>query len=127
MAPGNRGTVFLLLRNEAAARKGAMGALNPKTLPACCRALLGSHVHLRSSSLLALTKLMAIDPDFCDANLALIFTLLEKRQVRLPAALLYFFACCLCMHRLAWAGEAASHVACFESHCWIAPVLLVHA
>lgn len=47
----------------------------------CCRALLGSHVHLRSSSLLALTKLMAIDPAFCDANLALVFTLLEKRLV----------------------------------------------
>lgn len=53
--------------------------------PACCRTLLGSHAHLRSSSLLALTKLMAIDPDFCDANLALIFTLLEKRQVNLQA------------------------------------------
>ena len=37
-------------------------------------------MHLRSSSLLALTKLMAIDPVFCDANLALVFTLLEKRS-----------------------------------------------
>ena len=45
-----------------------------------CRALLGAHVHLRSSALLALTKLMAIDPSFCDANLALVFTLLEKRS-----------------------------------------------
>ena len=45
-----------------------------------CRALLGVHVHLRSSALLALTKLMAIDPSFCDANLALVFTLLEKRS-----------------------------------------------
>lgn len=46
-----------------------------------CRALLGAHAHLRSSALLALTKLMAIDPGFCEANLALVFTLLEKRQV----------------------------------------------
>lgn len=49
------------------------------TTNAKCRALLGAHAHLRSSALLALTKLMAIDPTFCDANLALVFTLLEKR------------------------------------------------
>ena len=48
-----------------------------------CRALLGSHAHLRSSALLALTKLMAIDPAFCDANLPLVFTLLEKRSAAL--------------------------------------------
>ena len=40
------------------------------------------HVHLRSSALLAMTKLMAIDPAFCEANLPLLFTLLEKRLAR---------------------------------------------
>ena len=41
------------------------------------------HVHLRSSALLAMTKLMAIEPAFCEANLPLLFTLLEKRSADL--------------------------------------------
>ncbi|KAL0030248.1 hypothetical protein WJX77_005012 [Trebouxia sp. C0004] len=67
---------------EIVGMKSLLGRYAP-LLAALChnRALLGAHVHLRSSALLALTKLMAIDPSFCDANLALVFTLLEKRLV----------------------------------------------
>ncbi len=34
---------------------------------------------LRSSTLLALTKLMAVDAGFCEANLRLAFTLLHNK------------------------------------------------
>ena len=34
---------------------------------------------LRASALLALTKLMAVDASFCDANLQLLFSLLQSR------------------------------------------------
>ena len=36
-------------------------------------------VRLRASALLALTKLMAVDAAFCDANLRLVFTLLQSK------------------------------------------------
>lgn len=111
-------TTCVSARDNAAAQRGTWGL-------ACCRALLGSHVHLRSSSLLALTKLMAIDPDFCDANLALIFTLLEKRQVRhLRHCGTALHAACAC-NKLAWPAEAVGRVACMGTHCCIALVLLV--
>lgn len=41
--------------------------------------LMGAHCDLRASALLALTKLMAIEPAFCDANLRLLFSLLHNR------------------------------------------------
>lgn len=37
------------------------------------------HSILRSSALLALTKLMALDPALCDQNLQLVFTLLQNK------------------------------------------------
>ena len=40
---------------------------------------MGAHGDLRASALLALTKLMAIEPTTCDANLRLLFTLLQNR------------------------------------------------
>lgn len=40
---------------------------------------MGAHADLRASALLALTKLMAIEPGFCDMNLRLLFTLLQNR------------------------------------------------
>lgn len=46
-----------------------------------CSALMAAHADLRASALLALTKLMAIEPGFCDANLRLLFTLLHNRCV----------------------------------------------
>ncbi|KAK9792029.1 hypothetical protein WJX73_005287 [Symbiochloris irregularis] len=36
---------------------------------------------LRAAALLALTKLMAVDPDYCDSNLQLLFTLLHAKGV----------------------------------------------
>ena len=49
------------------------------------RALLGSgDGQLRSSALLALTKLMVVDPAFCEANLQLLFTLLQSRCAGAP-------------------------------------------
>ena len=38
-----------------------------------------AHPLLRTSALLALTKLMAIDATFCDTNMQLFFTLLTNR------------------------------------------------
>ena len=43
------------------------------------RALLASDARLRASALLALTKLMVVDAGFCEANLQLLFTLLQNR------------------------------------------------
>lgn len=83
--------------------------LNVLTTFCICRALLGMHAHLRSSALLAMTKLMAIEPAFCEANLPLLFTLLEKRQ-DFPAS-----SCC------------ASHFT-FIDHCsgtWASMLALV--
>ena len=40
---------------------------------------MAAHANLRASALLALTKLMALDPSFCDANLQLVFTLLHTK------------------------------------------------
>jgi hypothetical protein len=45
-----------------------------------CSAMMAAHADLRASALLALTKLMAIEPHFCDANLRLLFTLLHNRR-----------------------------------------------
>ena len=45
-----------------------------------CRPLVAEHHTLRSSALLALTKLMALDAAFCDTNLRLLFTLLQTKQ-----------------------------------------------
>ena len=42
---------------------------------------MAADARLRSSALLALTKLMAIDPGFCEANLRLAFTLLHNKCV----------------------------------------------
>ena len=47
-----------------------------------CSAMMAAHADLRASALLALTKLMAIEPHFCDANLRLLFTLLHNRRAR---------------------------------------------
>ncbi len=41
---------------------------------------MAAHANLRASALLALTKLMAIEPAFCDRNLRLLFTLLQNRR-----------------------------------------------
>ena len=49
-----------------------------------CSAMMGAHADLRASALLALTKLMAIEPRFCDANLRLLFTLLHNRRACMP-------------------------------------------
>ena len=49
--------------------------VNLAPLPLPCQA----HPLLRTSALLALTKLMAIDATFCDTNMQLFFTLLTKR------------------------------------------------
>lgn len=57
-----------------------------------CSAMMGAHADLRASALLALTKLMAIEPHFCDANLRLLFTLLHNRRARM---LTPFPACCI--------------------------------
>ncbi|GAB4818223.1 hypothetical protein N2152v2_005269 [Parachlorella kessleri] len=43
--------------------------------------LLSCSLQLRSSALLALTKLMVVDASFCEANLQLLFTLLSKRSI----------------------------------------------
>ena len=40
---------------------------------------MAADARLRSSALLALTKLMAVDAGFCAANLRLIFTLLQSK------------------------------------------------
>ncbi|KAK9823736.1 hypothetical protein WJX72_005030 [[Myrmecia] bisecta] len=74
------------LKESAEAEIVAAGNLVGRFAPlvACLchdRALLSSHPLLRSSALLALTKLMAIDQSFCDANLQLLFTLLQNRAV----------------------------------------------
>ena len=53
----------------------------PRTLVRCS-ALMNAAADLRASALLALTKLMAIEPRFCDANLRLLFTLLHNRRAR---------------------------------------------
>lgn len=45
------------------------------------RILLSCDTTLRSSALLALTKLMIVDIEFCEANLQLLFTLLQNRSV----------------------------------------------
>ncbi len=43
-------------------------------------ALLAAHPSLRASALLALAKLMAVDADFCEANVRTLFTwLLDTR------------------------------------------------
>ena len=44
-------------------------------------ALMAADARLRSSALLALTKLMAVDAAFCEANLRLVFTLLHTKCV----------------------------------------------
>ena len=44
------------------------------------------HQNLRASALLALTKLMALDPAFCDCHLQLVFTLLQNRCNKPPSA-----------------------------------------
>lgn len=54
--------------------------------------MMGAHADLRASALLALTKLMAIEPRFCDANLRLLFTLLHNRRAHM---LTPFTACCM--------------------------------
>ncbi len=41
--------------------------------------MMAAHPRLRASALLALTKLMVIDPAYCDRNLQLVFTLLQTR------------------------------------------------
>lgn len=48
------------------------------------RSLLFSHPILRSSALLALSKLMVVDARFCEANLQLLFTLLQNRSIEAP-------------------------------------------
>ena len=45
------------------------------------RLLLSCDATLRASALLALSKLMVVDIDFCEANLQLLFTLLQNRSV----------------------------------------------
>jgi condensin complex subunit 1 len=40
---------------------------------------MAADARLRASALLALTKLMAVDAGFCDANLRLVFTLLQSK------------------------------------------------
>ena len=40
---------------------------------------MAADARLRASALLALTKLMAVDSAFCDANLRLVFTLLQSK------------------------------------------------
>lgn len=44
--------------------------------------LMAAHCDLRASALLALTKLMAVERELCDANLRLLFTLLAKGCAR---------------------------------------------
>ena len=43
------------------------------------RALRDAHPGLRAAALLALAKLMCLEPGFCEANLQLLFTLLHTR------------------------------------------------
>ncbi len=45
---------------------------------------MAEHYPLRSSALLALTKLMALDAAYCDTNLRLLFTLLQTTQAPPP-------------------------------------------
>lgn len=47
---------------------------------------LAAHPTLRASVLLALTKLMAVDQHYCEANLPLVFTWLENRSAVEPEA-----------------------------------------
>ena len=44
------------------------------------RDLMNKNARLRSSALLALTKLMAVDAAFCEANLRLLFTQLDPKR-----------------------------------------------
>lgn len=62
---------------------GSLLAPYARLVSAIChhRSLLGSAPALRGSALLALCKLMAVDPAYCDANLQLLFTLLQSRAV----------------------------------------------
>lgn len=69
----------------------------------CCRVMLAAHPRLRASALLALTKLMVVNPSFCDANLQLFFTLLQSRSV--PAHLSEQSSSCL----LQMGTDAGSH------------------
>jgi condensin complex subunit 1 len=63
----------------------AQSLLGPyvKIVSAVChnRQVLSGDSALRSSALLALTKLMVVDGSMCDANLQLVFTLLHNRAV----------------------------------------------
>jgi len=65
--------------------RSASSVLAPyaRLISALChsRILLSCDTTLRSSALLALTKLMIVDIDFCEANLQLLFTLLQNRSV----------------------------------------------
>ena len=47
-----------------------------------CSMLMAAHCDLRASALLALTKLMVVERELCDANLRLLFTLLAKGCAR---------------------------------------------
>lgn len=48
------------------------------------RDLMNKSSRLRSSALLALTKLMAVDAAFCEANLRLLFTQLQDKCAYTP-------------------------------------------
>jgi len=65
--------------------RSASSVLAPyaRLISALCHSsiLLSCDTTLRSSILLALTKLMIVDIDFCEANLQLLFTLLQNRSV----------------------------------------------
>ena len=69
----------------ATPQPAAQASTNDKVC-APCSALMGAHADLRAAALLALTKLMCIEPAFCDAHLRLLFTLLQNRCApRLPS------------------------------------------
>jgi hypothetical protein len=67
--------------NERPVKVHGFGHARASTCECLCvrSGLMAAHASLRASALLALTKLMAIDAAFCDANLRLLFTLLQNR------------------------------------------------
>lgn len=81
----NAGPAPTLTRPSSSSPPNPPHRCPPPLFPACpavChnRLLLGCDAGLRASTLLALTKLMAVDPGFCEHNLQLLFTLLQNRR-----------------------------------------------
>ncbi|GAX78483.1 hypothetical protein CEUSTIGMA_g5922.t1 [Chlamydomonas eustigma] len=65
------------------AEVGCMLGMYASVVQAVCnsQSIMQAHPLLRTSALLSLTRLMAIDPSFCESNAPLFFTLLEKKEL----------------------------------------------